>query len=90
MWETLFNMLQTEGLKLITLSGNINPFLGLGVAILVGIALIYVGIKLKKDVWDKLIANSGETIGTTTGDNQGTTGTVLEGTDDWLNGKKDK
>ena len=88
MWETLFNFLQSNGMTLVTLGGKINPVLGAILASILTVVLLFLGYKAKKEMWDNAIHNSGENIGTTTGENQNTADDVLHGTDDWLDGKK--
>lgn len=88
MWETLFNFLQSNGMALVTLGGKINPALGAIAGSILMVILLFLGYKAKKEMWDNAIHNSGENIGTTTEENQHTADDVLDGTNDWLDGKK--
>jgi len=88
MWQSMYNALINHGVDIITMGGKINPYIGLVISVILGIILVFVGFKFKNENWNSKVDASGSTIGTETNHNQDTTDEVLDGTDDWLDGKK--
>jgi hypothetical protein len=80
--------LMLYGSQLITLGGNISPYVGAAIALVLGALLIYLGFKVKARAWEQDKKDAGEVIGGEVGNDQNTTKPVLDQGDDFLDGPK--
>jgi len=83
-YQELLNQIQENGVQLVTLGGQISPWVGAGIAALLAIVLIFLGIKVKKYKWKERKKKAGETIGEQTANDQQTTDSVQDNVDDFF------
>ena len=82
-YEAIRNMLSENAMKLITMGGKIHPYGGAIIALLLGIGMIWLGIKVSKQMWAKRKKKAGEVIANT-GKEQQSAKKTQDGIDDFL------
>lgn len=88
-YSAILNSLSTNAVKLISLGGTINPYVGAVVALLITVALFWLNSKAKDQAHQSDVKQSGESI-SSTGKDQATADSVLESSDDFFNKNKDQ
>lgn len=84
MYEQMIQSLQENGAQIIAFFGKIHPIAGAVITLVIGGLLAYLGVKLKKQKYEEQVKESGETIGSQTGKDQSTVGSVEDKLDEFL------
>lgn len=87
-YQKLSDTIIENGTQLVTLGGKIHPYAGAAVALLIVIASIWLGFKVKSQVWQKLKQKSGELLAGTGSDQAAADKTQKTG-DDFLDKEED-
>lgn len=87
MWQGLFDSLAHNSFSIITMGGAVNPYLGLGLLVAIGGALIFFSVMAKKEAWNKQKDESSSSIGKEVGQDQEVNKNVDDKINDFLGGK---
>jgi len=86
-YQALLNALEQNSVKLITLGGSVNPYVGGVVTLIIVGLIVYLGIKAKSQAWGNQQNQAGKDVNNTTGQDQGTSNNVQHSSDDFFNKK---
>jgi len=84
MGEAFSEIIKEHGVDIVTFGGNIHPYLGAALAVLLSIALAYLGIRAKNNKLRKDMAKAAKDVQKQTSKDQDTANSVNNEVDNFL------